>query len=721
MKILIEQVLTTGPTDHFVQVVNNGLQEEPQQSEYFSKKTVWNVQVDGTRAKIAWLTDELGCYQYTEHTLNPARLLVSTITSGAIQQRLHDLGVIIEQTAPAQKVLNYYGADDCSWTLICRNWSNIYSVIRCLSDEGVPCFWDGASTPIQRVLLDNNIRVGDWYTPTGELTTPGRINACAISVAIHKDGTVREIGVVGSNPTDEFRWFLGEFKNESAMLSEFRKFWMRNTFCIVFCWLPPSSAPLQVLASKLSLPTLELEHQVWMSEFELASDSQGGWGPLPEWTLSGICKEVGDVSTQEISLETIKPGESLNRARAIMHIATFKSIIPDLTSLAKLIGGIPYGSLIHSGATKKMECFWHLFPVKLLPLPCSYGESDNTAMQGGLNIKPTDFIKKNAIEADISSAYPSEIIASTLDPPCWKVTPGEAEKVDGVTCENGIVTYVRHLVEARRASQGSDVTAIKLMANVVYGWLCIHFKPLARIVTRLGREKLQRMVDALNQEGMHVACADTDGAVVETTNPTRAIEVAQKAAGGSAVIHQGKTMDCCLLFSSKKWSWVHDGHVSCKGTICRQASQPALLRKLEHDLSLVLLNEAMGLPSAQTVEGILKEAFDSLATLKVDSLKTMERVMGPDKPNSDIYLRSHLNYPETALPGVVCLVHAYHRSLGTRGPVLVDDLAHNSWLDADNRYYVTRIITTAERLLNTHDLYCILLEMVSAKYLDKWP
>jgi hypothetical protein len=430
------------------------------------------------------------------------------------------------------------------------------------------------------------------------------------------------------------------------------------------------------------------------------------------------------VSSNEI-LDGTDRNSSVCRAVSIIELVQEKGILTDLVGLAELLGGTPIHDVVDAEgkATRRMESLWHFFPgVKLLPIPCLVEAADHLVppIKGALNIKPdpSDFLSRDIVDVDIRSAYPTTIRLGGVDPPRW--TPDGINQ-EGPVPDNGLVEYVRFLLDARAKGKGNP-TALKLMANVVYGWLCTHFRELGRLIVSAGRDRLQNMVSAIEQlPGAKVLCAQTDGALVSSkATPEQILEAAQAGVGEGVEVRINKHMDACLLFNANKWTWKEKGiqGARCKGTQCRQALQPDLVRSVEHHLSMALLEET---DPTNRIETILTSAFESLNQLNVGALVGYSKIRSSTSQYATEYLQSHLYYPTTALPWAVALVHAYHRGLSVKSQVGPEDFTHNSWLEADNRHYHTQIYDTAARVLQHSERFMLILDLVSSQNDGQWP
>eukprot|EP01113_Clastostelium_recurvatum_P044377 TRINITY_DN7487_c0_g1_i3.p1 TRINITY_DN7487_c0_g1~~TRINITY_DN7487_c0_g1_i3.p1 ORF type:complete len:1514 (-),score=286.83 TRINITY_DN7487_c0_g1_i3:28-4569(-) len=166
------------------------------------------------------------------------------------------------------------------------------------------------------------------------------------------------------------------------------------------------------------------------------------------------------------------------------------------------------------------------------------------AYSGGLVLEPEKGLYDHyVLLLDFNSLYPSIIQEYNI---CFTSIerhrlPGgkweEASPPDKDVTQGVLPRVLKTLVERRRAVKGQiknerdpvklqqlDIRqqALKLTANSMYGCLGFTFSrfyamPLAELVTRKGRETLQRAVDETrNKMGMHVIYGDTDSIMIHT-------------------------------------------------------------------------------------------------------------------------------------------------------------------------------------------------------------
>ena len=163
------------------------------------------------------------------------------------------------------------------------------------------------------------------------------------------------------------------------------------------------------------------------------------------------------------------------------------------------------------------------------------------AYQGGFVLEPVRGLYTHCIlQLDFSSLYPSIIQEYNIDFTTVERDGDGAARPPAAHRPPGVLPQVlRRLVERRRqvraamkgetdavalAQRNHRQLALKLTANAMYGCLGysgsrFYAPALAELVTRLGRETLERTVDIARGQGVQVVYGDTDSIFVNTGVP----------------------------------------------------------------------------------------------------------------------------------------------------------------------------------------------------------
>lgn len=127
------------------------------------------------------------------------------------------------------------------------------------------------------------------------------------------------------------------------------------------------------------------------------------------------------------------------------------------------------------------------------------------------NPRPGVFWRGPLMELDFVGHYPSCIIAA-------QSSPEGRDVVSEIV--RGLIERRKRAVEAGNHVEGD---ALKLLTNTAYGWLSFYFPRIAEVVTRIGRERLERLMAELEERGVEVVFADTDGLFVPDTPESRRV------------------------------------------------------------------------------------------------------------------------------------------------------------------------------------------------------
>eukprot|EP00727_Mastigamoeba_balamuthi_P012903 m51a1_g8235 dna polymerase alpha catalytic subunit, putative (1391) ;mRNA; f:75258-80287 len=236
-------------------------------------------------------------------------------------------------------------------------------------------------------------------------------------------------------------------------------------------------------------------------------------------------------------------------ARVVSALADRVKMLSLTKQLTNLAGNLWRSSLTGHRAERVEYLLLHEFTRQKFVVPDkhfskeAFSKKKKAAYSGGLVLSPqVGFYDKIVVVLDFKSLYPSLIqeynvcfttvkrIARPEDGG-WEAVEPEPDEAEGI-----LPKVVRSLVDQRRRvkarmeSEKDEGTksalnirqsALKLIANSLYGCLGFTFsrfyaKPLAELITKKGRETLQRSMEFVTNSGLHVIYGDTDSLMVNT-------------------------------------------------------------------------------------------------------------------------------------------------------------------------------------------------------------
>lgn len=258
-------------------------------------------------------------------------------------------------------------------------------------------------------------------------------------------------------------------------------------------------------------------------------------------------------------------GQNLERlvCRAVLgaqtsaRVAEKIDLVPRLASKLAAASGYTMTGCIAEGRSRRVGyALAHAFHERnfILPEPKFFGpESENLddapaktskkkgarapAYEGGLVLEPKIGLHEECIALlDYKSMYPSIICANDICYTTFQNSSDEKNSEKKTKMRGVLPAVVSDLVKARRrvkekmkteaspsrrAEQDAEQLALKIMVNSIYGSLGFgrspwSFRPMAELVTRLGRETLARTTAAITAEfpGLEIVAGDTDSAMV---------------------------------------------------------------------------------------------------------------------------------------------------------------------------------------------------------------
>ncbi len=263
-------------------------------------------------------------------------------------------------------------------------------------------------------------------------------------------------------------------------------------------------------------------------------------------------------------------------------------------------------------------------------------------------------VAEHVVKADVASLYPSLMRTYQIGPAC--------DHLGVLLSILGRLTDLRlsHKAAAKQASPGSleanthDATqaAMKILVNAAYGYMGAGSMALfadmraADDVTKRGRELLSQVIDALQQKGMALIEADTDGvyfAVPSTWDEEqeRALvaEVGTELPAGIRLEYEGRYR-AMLSHEVKNYALLtYSGQLIVRGVALRSSrAEPFGERFLRQALLCTLTND---------IPGVRQAFLDTVTALHSRSLPATDlgaRVRLSKTPEA--YLASRASHPE---------------------------------------------------------------------------
>eukprot|EP01132_Coremiostelium_polycephalum_P009098 gene9098-11149_t len=283
------------------------------------------------------------------------------------------------------------------------------------------------------------------------------------------------------------------------------------------------------------------------------------------YSLVDLAKSQLNIDKQEINYLSIEPyfdtakklqlliDLNQNDCFIVFLLMLKLNIFPLTKQLTNIAGNLWDKSLKGKKSERNEYLLLHNFHQKKFILPDkTFGGSQNkpnpnkkeAAYSGGLVLQAkTNFYDQYIVLLDFNSLYPSIIQEFNV---CFTTVPRvrkddnsgwmEAESPNSSVSKGILPTIFQFLVSKRReikrklnneqnplSRQQLDIQqmAVKLIANSIYG--CLGFShsrfyalPLAELVTKKGRENLQKTMEIVNQLNYDVVYGDTDSIMVNT-------------------------------------------------------------------------------------------------------------------------------------------------------------------------------------------------------------
>ncbi|KAN0030437.1 hypothetical protein ACTA71_006772 [Dictyostelium dimigraforme] len=348
----------------------------------------------------------------------------------------------------------------------------------------------------------------------------------------------------------------------------------------------------------------------------------------------------------------------------IVFLLIFKLLVFPLTKQLTNLAGNQWDKSLKSNRAERIEyLLLHNFHEKKYLLPdkvyqkSSGGGKDkdnHAAYSGGLVLDPKiDFYDRYVVLLDFNSLYPSIIQEYNV---CF-TTINRVKRDDGKweeavpppsSVEKGILPKVLHgLVSKRReikkrmeqeknkiikAQYDIQQQAVKLIANSMYG--CLGFShsrfyalPLAELVTRKGRENLQKGASIVNKMCYDVIYGDTDSLMIYTGVGTfnEAETIGKEIQKKINDQYRGSVMEIgldgifkrLLLFKKKKYACLKESRIDATNTKCERENKGIdIVRRdycdLTKDIGQWVLNLILGGEEKIALFSLIKEYLESV-------------------------------------------------------------------------------------------------------------
>ncbi|KAN0009712.1 hypothetical protein ACTFIU_007011 [Dictyostelium citrinum] len=363
----------------------------------------------------------------------------------------------------------------------------------------------------------------------------------------------------------------------------------------------------------------------------------------------------------------------------IVFLLIFKLLVFPLTKQLTNLAGNQWDKSLKSNRAERIEyLLLHNFHEKKYLLPDKVyqknsggsggkDKDNHAAYSGGLVLEPKiDFYDRYVVLLDFNSLYPSIIQEYNV---CF-TTINRVKRDDGKweeavpppsSLEKGILPKVLHgLVSKRReikkrmeqeknkiikAQYDIQQQAVKLIANSMYG--CLGFShsrfyalPLAELVTRKGRENLQKGASIVNKMCYDVIYGDTDSLMIYTGVGTfnEAETIGKEIQKKINDQYRGSVMEIgldgifkrLLLFKKKKYACLKEFRIDATTTKCERENKGIdIVRRdycdLTKDIGQWVLNLILGGEEKIALFSSIKEYLESVQQQIKDNSINVEK------------------------------------------------------------------------------------------------
>ena len=276
--------------------------------------------------------------------------------------------------------------------------------------------------------------------------------------------------------------------------------------------------------------------------------------------------------------------------------------------------------LLRGNGMKVESVFLQKYFQNRAALPVAQG---GAMFEGGLSEGFEIGLFKNVLHYDVASLYPSLMLVI-----------GQCPRNDYL---NTFLDELRRLREyrlkykklAREADNPQDKLlydsrqkSFKILINSFYGYLGLATAifsdvELASKITAMGRELLQKLIDAFKSEGCTVLEADTDGIYVASeqyfSTPESLLEKVKKVLPDGVDLDFDGAYSAMLCYKAKNYALLENGKAILRGSAFRNRSTEQFLQKLTQTLIHDILLER-----DDEIPALISESRQMIASGKVD-------------------------------------------------------------------------------------------------------
>ncbi|HZU04108.1 MAG TPA: DNA polymerase domain-containing protein [Ktedonobacteraceae bacterium] len=348
---------------------------------------------------------------------------------------------------------------------------------------------------------------------------------------------------------------------------------------------------------------------------------------MPSYRLKDVARYFGIATAERVYLEgaaifeTYRQNPELVRRYALDDVA-------EVDGLSRRLLGAPFA--LASMAPRRYERLASAGPAMgiLEPilvraylragaaLPCQAAQqtTENGLHEGGAVHLFAEGVAEHVVKADVASLYPSLMRTFQIGPAC--------DRLGVLLTILGQLTDLRlaHKAAARTAPRGSveanaheaTQAAMKILVNAAYGYMGAGAMALfadsraAGEVTRQGREILNQVLKSLQEAGMALIEADTDGVYFAvpgnwTEEQERALvdETGASLPAGIRLEYEGR-YKAMLSHEVKNYALLtYSGQLIVRGVALRSSrAEPFGVRFLRQALLCIMTNDIVGLRDA---------------------------------------------------------------------------------------------------------------------------
>jgi hypothetical protein len=554
------------------------------------------------------------------------------------------------------KLLAYNSLKPKRVTELSCDWNTAYNLKNSMPEHDF--FWKNATGPIQQHLHNNQLRFGQWSNKTAVITSH-HLKCAFLTVSAHQ--------VDNKTVLDSIAVICGTV-HHVFNLDDFLEWWFVEVPDVVFTIEPASTgavALIQLHAQKSFREPKPFEliqwHMLHWSLQEAMANNKWANVTLAEHTIQAAMKSDGLTEFavpdgRELSVEKQDEHAALNRAKILQRLVTKHQVLENMLHLVQIVGTLPLHEINRTSPHALIVNAWLGNTDRAFPM----GQLDKTPVSGGLiemHAHPGS-VNKCVASVDFRSAYPEKFIQLRQSPELYQ-EDGTLAEGEGAVCK-----FLQGLLDERQACRNDPnlqprQRALKLVANEFYGIAVLHFSKCAAAVTRACRYELQAVIRRTEENPKYkVLSAHTDGLLVKIPDIDEADVMLDWMR--DAIISKpdrlriDKIYDAICEINVNSSTAICDGIMKCRGTACRRADTPKVIRELEHEIHKVLLTSSLKEEIFTDRESVLSKHREKLSD--VDYLVELHPVTTADSTYIDLYERSHICFPFSAVANAVCCV-----------------------------------------------------------------